>query len=147
MDRAVEVTVHLPRPMHVYEMRSGRHAGPVSAFETGVRPWWATFLVLSERALPAAQLRAEGDRARPGSCFELIARVPDTGAVHALKLRAFDPDGREAPWFSRTVFVEDGTLPISLPIAANERQGDWLVTATDLYTRKSAQLSFAVTRQ
>ncbi len=139
-----DVNVRLPRPMHAGEMCSGRRAGPTETFTTGVRPWWATLLVLSDRKLSSPQLAAADHSAERGSMFELFVNIPDTQAVHAVKVRAVGPDGGDAPWFSQTEFVEDGKATIGLPIAHNEQPGKWTVTATDLYTGLTDEHSFII---
>ena len=143
-DDPVAVTVRLPRPMHVYEMRSGRYEGPVTEFTTDVKPWWATLLAVSERELKAPQLMVAGSATRRGAPLTLEARIPGARAVHALRLTATDPDGGDAPWFTRTVFVENGAASIDLPVAANEQRGNWTLEARDLYTEKIGTLSFTV---
>ena len=55
-----------------------------------------------------------------------------------------DPDGNEAPWFSRSLIVEDGRKQFDVPIAHNEQTGTWTITATDLYTEESATVSILV---
>ena len=127
------------------EMRSGqRSEGPTNNFETGVRPFWPSLLVISERELNAPVLAASGDVAKRGQIFQLVATIPEAQGMHSLKLRAVGPDGKDAPWFSRSVVVEDGTAKIELPIAYNEQAGNWTFTATDLYTGVSAVSSFIV---
>ncbi len=140
----VPVTVRLPRPRHVCELRTGRRAGPAEAFATGVRPRWPTFLVLSERELGAPLLEATDDTVRRGGVYEIEVKIADAQGTHPLKLRAASPDGDEAPWFSQSVFVEAGRAQIKLPIAHNEQPGRWTVTVTDLYTGASAASSFTV---
>ena len=144
-ETAVPVTVHLPQPMYVYEMRTGRRSeGPTNKFETGVRAYWPSLLVISERKLNAPVLTAPGNVAKRGRLFQLTATIPDAQGMHSLKLRALTPDGKNAPWFPQSVVVEDGTAKIDLPIAYNEQPGKWTLTATDLYTGKSAVSSFVV---
>jgi len=145
LDTAVPVTVHLPRQMYAYEMRTGRRSdGPTNKFVTGVRPWWATLLVLSERELRPPALTMVKDIATRGEVFRLEVTIADAQGMNALKLRGTGPDGRDAPWYSRSVIVKDGAATIELPIAYNERPGTWVVTVTDLYTDESATASFRV---
>ncbi len=145
LETPVQATLRLPRPMYIYEMRTGRRSeGPTDNFTIGVRPWWANLLVLSERELNSPVLTASGNVAKRGKVFSLVATIPDAQGAHALKLRALSPDGKNAPWFSRSVMVENGTAKIDLPIAYNEQPGKWTLTATDLYTGESALSSFVV---
>ncbi len=145
LETPVPAVARLPRPRYVYEMRSDRHSGgPASRFAVGVRPWWATFLVLSERKLPPPLLKPTTDVATRGEVFRLGVTIADAQGMHALKLRGRGPDGRDAPWLSRSVIVDNGAATIELPIASNEQPGTWTVTVTDLYTNQPVTASFEV---
>jgi hypothetical protein len=79
-----------------------------------------------------------------GDTLRLQVDIPNPQGLHAVKLRAKAPDGKEAPWFSRSVIVEDGRAEVFLPIAFSEQVGRWTVTATDLYTGDEDAISFLV---
>ena len=144
LDTAVPVTVKLSDQRYVYEMRTGRGGRRTRAFSTGVRPWWATLLVLSERELRPPVMRAAAGSVERGRALRLDIRIPDARGAHAVKVRAKNPAGEEVAWFNRSVIVEDGSALISLPVAYNEQIGTWTVTATDLYTQKASTSSFLV---
>ena len=101
-------------------------------------------MVLSDRRLQTPVLATTKDAVSRGGLLELEIEIPDAQGMHAVKLRARTPNGEEAPWFKEGVIVEDGSVRISLPIAHNEQDGEWKVTATDLYTGESAGVSFVV---
>lgn len=144
LDTPIPVTVRLPGSRHVYEIRTGRSYGRTDEFTTGLRPWWATFLVLSDRELSPPVLAAARETVTRGETLKIEARVSSGEAVHALRIRIMDPDGNEAPWFSRSLLVEDGRKQFDVPIAHNEQTGTWTITATDLYTEESATVSILV---
>ena len=100
--------------------------------------------MLSERELGVPLLEATDDLVRRGGVYEIEVKIADAQGTHPLKLKATSPDGDEAPWFSQSVFVEEGQAQITLPIAHNEQPGRWTVTVTDLYTGTSATSSFTV---
>ena len=143
-ERGIPVTVRLPEARHVYEMRSGRDLGHTDALEIALRPWWATFLVLSERALAVPILRMDQDAVRRGVPLVIAVDIPGSRGVRALKVQATGPQGQAAPWFARPVFIEDGRGEMTLPIAHNEEVGNWTVTATDLFTGQTAEQRFVV---
>lgn len=143
-ERGIPVTVHLPDARHVYEMRSGRDLGHTDALEIDLRPWWATFLVLSERALAVPILRMDQDAVRRGVPLVIGVDIPGSRGGRVLKVQATGPRGQVAPWFARPVFIEDGRGEMTLPIAHNEEVGNWTVTATDLFTGQTAVQRFIV---
>lgn len=144
LDKAVPVTVKLSGKRYVYEMRTGRSGMRTREFATGVRPWWATLLVLSEHELRPPAMQVAADSIERGRTLRLDIRIPDARGGHAVKVEAKNPAGKEVPWFSRSVIVEDGIAQAELPIAHNEQLGKWTVTARDLYTGMSSTLSFRV---
>ena len=144
LDTSIPVTVRLPGSRYVYEMRTGRSLGRTDRFTTGVRPWWATLFVVSDRELRAPVLTAASDSVTGGQALRIDVQIPQTRAVHALRIRVTDPEGRQVPWFRRSLIVEDGHGRFDLPMAHNEQTGRWTVTATDLYTEESATFSFLV---
>ena len=144
LDTPVPVTVRLPDSKHVYEMRTGRSFGRTDEFTTGVRPWWATLFVVSDRELRPPIVTAASDSVARGESLKIESHVSHPDVVYALRIRVTDPDGEMAPWFSRSLIVEDGRGQFELPIAHNERTGTWTVTATDLYTEQTGTVSFLV---
>ncbi|MAE64732.1 MAG: hypothetical protein CMJ18_10740 [Phycisphaeraceae bacterium] len=144
LDDPVEVTVNLPRAMHVTEMRTGTNLGRTRRFTTGVRPWWATLLVLSEKKIESPELRATAESVSQRDAIDIDLRIPDAQGTHAIKVRVTAPNGDAARWFDRSVIVEDGAARFRLPIAHNEQPGTWTVTAKDLYTEQTARSAFRV---
>lgn len=138
MDTSVPITLNLSEPRHVYEMRTGRGAGPTKTFQTSVIPFIATLLAVSHRPLHAPALYAVADNAARGDSLKLHVAIPRSLGGRALKIRVANPAGEDAPWFARSIIVRDGRTEIDLPIAWNETVGPWTVTATDLFTQHAA---------
>ena len=138
LDVRVPVTVKLPEPRYVYEMRTGRTVGLTDSFKTGAQPFMATLLVVSEATLHAPTLAPVADSAARGGSLKLRVDIAQALGGRALKLSASGPDGDEAPWFAKSVIVRDGRTLIDLPVAWNELVGRWTVTVTDLFTTQTA---------
>jgi hypothetical protein len=144
VEQSAPVHVHLPEPRYVVEIGTGRRAGPVTKFTCEQGLWWPALLAISDRPLLAPVLTAPQTTVARGAEFRLQVDIPDAQGSHAVKLRAKAPDGKKAPWFSRSIIVEDGRAHVFLPIALNEQLGQWTVTATDLYTGDQAVVSILV---
>ena len=144
MDAPVPVTVKLPARRYVYELRTGRSDGLTDSFETGVDPFMATLLVVSEKELHGPTLTAVEDAVARGGSLKLRVDIPGARGPRALKVRATGPDGEEAPWCARSIIVQDGRARIDLPVAWNEAVGPWTVSATDLFTTEAATAVVAV---
>jgi len=72
---------------------------------------------------------------KAGEPLSLRVSVQTRGGApgeHVLALSARDPQGREAPAFSRVVRVVTGTETLRFATAVNDPAGKWTLTATDL---------------
>jgi hypothetical protein len=81
----------------------------------------------------AVSLQADAT-VKAGEPFSLRVSVQTKGGApgeHVLALSARDPQGREAPAFSRVVRVT-GTETLRFATAVNDPAGKWTLTATDL---------------
>ncbi len=117
LDAPVPITVKLPRPAHVYEMRTGRHSqGAQETFQTTARAFHATLLVVSDRPLRSPVLLATTDKVDRGRALTFRLLVPRAQGRRVLKIRATAPDGEPAPWFDQPVIVQDGLGELALPI-------------------------------
>ena len=144
LDVRVPITVKLPGPRYVYEMRTGRTVGLTDSFQTSATPFMATLLVVSEKQLHAPTLAAVADSAERGGSLKIRVDIPQALGGRALKVRASGPDGKEAPWFAKSIIVRDGRALIDLPVAWNESVGPCTVTVTDLFTSRTAKAVVSV---
>lgn len=136
----VPVTVKLPAPRYVYEMRTGRSSGALTdSFETTAQPFVATLLVVSERPLHPPMLSRVSDTVVRGGSMKFRVAIPQALGRRVLKIRATRPDGKSARWFERSLIVRDGQGELDLPVAWNETVGKWTITATDLFTTRTTK--------
>jgi len=139
------VTVRWPESRHVYEMRSGRHSnGAVDEFETTVRPFDATLLVVSDRPLRTPILSASADAVMRGGTIRLRVVIPGSPGRRVLKIRVTDPRGNPAPWLDQALVISDGVGELAVPVAWNDPSGEWQITATDLFTTRIAKVVLVV---
>ncbi len=137
------VRVRLPGDKHMAQIE-GKQSGPSSEFTLEPRPRRPVFMVLGDRKLQAPLLTTGGPGVAAGQILQIEIEIPDAQGMHAVKIRAQNSDGDDAPWFARSIIVEDGLARLDLPIARNEHHGEWTITATDLYTQESDTASFEV---
>ena len=134
------VTVKLPAPRYVYEMRTGRSSGALTdSFETTAQPFVATLLVVSERPLHPPMLSTVTDTVVRGGSMKFRVAIPQALGRRVLKIRATSPNGKPARWFERSLIVRDGQGELDLPVAWNETAGTWTITATDLFTTRTTK--------
>jgi len=144
IDKSPPVHIRLPASKYAVEIGTGTPTDRTTELVTEHGLWWPALIVLSDKPLHAPTLTAQQGSVKRGGILQLQVEIPNAQGLHAVKLRARDPDGEEAPWFSRSLIVEEGIAKVPLHIAHNERNGKWTVTATDLYTGESCVVPFVV---
>ena len=137
------VTVRLPVAKHVFAI-GDRQTGNVEQVTVRPRPWRPVFLVVADGSLEAPAFSSPKATATRGQILQFGIDVPGPAGLRALKLRMTDPAGEDAPWFARTLIIEKSQTQLDLPIAYNERKGNWKITATDLYTGSVGSAGFSV---
>jgi len=137
------VTARLPVAKHVFAI-GDRQAGNVEQVTVRPRPWRPVFLVVADGSLEAPAFSSPKATATRGQILQFGIDVPGPAGLRALKLRMTGPAGEDAPWFARTLIIEKSQTQLDLPIAYNERKGNWKITATDLYTGSVGSAGFSV---
>lgn len=139
-------------PKWVYDLRNDMAVGLVNAgwfggdFVMDVLPSRATFFALLPGALPKPVLELASSKAAPGQTAVLRLKVPEAAGLHALKLTAKRPDGTPADYWEQVVIVGREPKEVPFPVAFNDPVGDYVLTARDLFDRKTAHSVSLVVR-
>ena len=128
----------------VYDLRNDMALGKINAgwfggdFVMDVIPSRATFFALLPRELPRPALELASSQVAPGRTAVLRLSVPEAAGLHALKLTAARPDGTPADYWEQVVIVGREPKEVPLPVAFNDPPGSYVLTARDLFDRKTA---------
>jgi len=123
--------------MHGYDLRRRSYLGEVDEVTVELRPGRAYFLALLPGSVPDLKLVVPG-RARRGETVKVRIALPGSTGSHAVKLRAYLPEGVEADWFREILLVGSEFKEVVLPIAFNDPVGRWRVEARELFSGKRA---------
>lgn len=134
---AGEAMVHLPEPRWAYDLRQRRALGRTTTLRCTLRPGRAYFFALLPWE-PSPPAFLAPSRATRGQVASLRVRMPRAAGLHALRLRAFLPDGREADGFRPILLVGDEEAQAVLPLAFNDPPGPWRIEAQELFTGQRA---------
>ena len=86
------------------------------------------------------------NRVLGGVCLMAVfssVNAPDTSAAEAAWTLA-SPDGSVADWVDAVVVTDKQGVVVDVPVAYNDPQGVWTVSATELYTGTTATARFTV---
>jgi hypothetical protein len=138
-----EVKVTLPASRVVADLKARRELGAKTDFTVALRANRAEFFALQAAPgmapaleLPAAVARGQATQAR--------LSVPKAEGLHAVMLRAFQPNGQPAPWLDQTVLASGSAVTVTLPVAFNDPAGTWRVRATDLIGNRTTEARLTV---
>ena len=65
-------------------------------------------------------------------------------ADHVVKLSVHDPDGELCHHYSSNVLVPAGSASLALPLALNDKPGQWKITTQDVISGHTATANFSV---
>ena len=130
--------------MHVYDLRSRKYLGLTKTIEADIIPCRATFFALTPAEAQPAELTLEPAGLERGALGSAKIRGQAAQGLAAVLVTAKTPDGKEADWLRRMVMVPPEGASVPLPVAFNDPQGNWKLTATELYSNKSTEQTLAV---
>jgi len=128
----------------VYDLRNDMAVGKINAgwfkgdFVMDVIPSRATFFALLPRELPRPVLELASSKVAPGQTAALRLSVPEAAGLHALKVTAARPDGAPADYWEQVVIVGREPKEVPFPVAFNDPLGAYVLTARDVFDRKTA---------
>ncbi len=135
--------LNLPRPMYTYDLKAHKDLGRQHTVSLTVTPYRAMFYALSPQPLGAVQLKAASAVSR-GSLQQVTVTSALPEGRQAVKLQVTLPGGGLADWADAVVAADQRGVVVNLPVAYNDPQGVWTVTATELYTGTRTTAQFTV---
>jgi hypothetical protein len=138
-ERKETVSLRLPRPAYVYDIRGGRPLGKASRVDLALEPVAPAILAITERPLPSPVIDAPriahlGDTATIGLSFS----SSQPAAKNILRVEIVDPSGRIVPHYSRKLIAHGGTASMLLPLAVNDPIGTWRIRVIDILSGHEA---------
>jgi hypothetical protein len=124
------VSLRLPQPLYARDIRNGVDYGKTGrlTFELGtVEP---VFLALSPMPASPPSISAPAS-ARLGDTVHLALRSGATAARDILHVDVIDPDGVVAVDYSGNLPAPDGRATTRLPLAVNDKTGNWRIRVRD----------------
>jgi hypothetical protein len=143
---AAEVQIRFPVKGYVRERLAGRDCGKTDRVTAMLTP--STVLLYS--VLPysvksvavsvAATEVARGDAVRYAVAVKAKGRADD----HVLRLDVRDPDGKESKAYSRNLTALGGRAAGTIPLALNDKPGEWTLAVKDMASGREQFTTFTV---
>jgi hypothetical protein len=136
-----EVTIKLPRKLHVTDVRSGKQLGYTDVVHSSVLVGDALVLGLS-----SAQntLALRGPTASALGEHPIFTLISSESGPRLIRCHVFAPDGSMLPIYAANVLVDNTSATFVLPSALNDASGVYTLKATDVVTGATAETKIAL---
>ena len=141
--RAVLLT--LPAELYLYDIRAGKALGKKKQLTVQLDPYEPTIYAVSSSPFPVLALSAparlgRGQSGELGFSFNGVS----SAAVHVLHVDVVNPEGKTVAYYSGNVLAPGGTASKLLPLAMNDRPGNWTVRVKDILTGQTQAATIEV---
>lgn len=141
----VPARITFPRPYVVYDLRSGKCLGRVSALDTKLRWGRASFflaLPYQPKTLTVALGGATPQAGKPVTATIKLDVPAQAKGKHAVYVQVFAPAGDSPLWGRQVVLLKNGQATVQFPVAYNDQPGQWKIKATELFSKLTAEASW-----
>ncbi|HUU13664.1 MAG TPA: beta-galactosidase trimerization domain-containing protein, partial [Terriglobia bacterium] len=150
---AGRVTLNLPAPQHVYDLRAHRALGRVARVQGtlaagepllyGILP-----APIGRLSVEPAQPSAAPLQAKAGETVKFTVRLAGHGGgempVSAAHLEVRGPKGKVVDYYGGNLLLTGGAAEFAVPLALDDPPGVWRVTARELFAHQTAKATFVV---
>jgi hypothetical protein len=131
-----DLVIKLPRKFYVADVRTGKKFGFTDVVHSSILVGDALVLALTPES---NELSFDGPRsAHLGEHVSFSLKSTGTSLV---RCHVYAPDGSRLPIYSNNVLVQNGRGTFTLPFALNDRNGKYVVRATDVVTGATVETS------
>lgn len=142
------LSVTVDRPYHVYDPRAARYLGRVSQWQLDLPQSEGAFYSLLPYRVSRVTLQGP-HRAQAGAELVVTIGLEATARPrqHLLSLMVTDPYGHDCRWWRRFLWLDGEFMEaVSLPMAYNEKPGEYTLTVRDVLTGLRSSMKFTVER-
>ena len=150
------VTLRLPSPRYVYDLREHRLLGKITQVEGTLTDGEPLFLALSPEPLGSLRVTALGAgaggslrvKAGGAAAFRIELAMPggQSDFPEAVHVDVRSPDGRIVSYYGGNLSLKRGEARFSVALALDDQPGEWQVTVRGPYDHQTSSASFQVVR-
>ena len=139
--------VHLiaPEEFFAYDVRGCKSLGRVKQLSLTINPYEPTIISFSATAIPKIRIMPpikvkRGETGRLGLSLDSSS----SAATHVFHVDVLDPANEAVSYYSGNVLAPGGAAEKMLPLAQNEKTGQWTVHVKDLLSGQEQSANFEV---
>jgi Beta-galactosidase len=147
-DKSASMSVEMPRQGHLYDARSGKYHGFGTSFRDRFDPMSAKLYSLLPYRVTGLEASASGSVSTGSNLKILVKLLTEKGksGKHIVRCDVYDPRGNWCSHYSKNVVVEGGRGQLLIPLAENDRGGNWRLALRDCVSGLKSEARIKVTR-
>ena len=145
LDKSQKVCVSLPYQAHIYDVREKKYLGfvqePFSYFNS---PDYKIFALLPYE-VEGINLSLKPVY-KQGESLKYRVKINGNGKLgdHTLRIEVYGPDNKLSEAYTKNVIAEAGKYESIIPLALNEKEGEWKIKVIDVISGKIVEKKFVV---
>lgn len=143
-----DVEVALQKDYYIYNVRDKKFEGFSSKVSANLLTGDAAFYALLPYEVEGIQIKTEKDTYSPGQplnySMEINAKNNAQVGNHVVRLEIYDPNGKFYRHYSKNILTNAGKTDGVVPLALNEKSGQWKLKAIDITTGKTTELKLKI---
>jgi hypothetical protein len=143
------ITVHLLKPGHVYDMLNAKYLGEQKELPVAMKPAGIEVFGVLPYALKGLNVTLKAASAARGEAIGGIVAVDTGGAKpvrHVIHVELLRPDGQAVRYLSTNLETVDGAARFLIPLALNDPEGEYTLTFSDVATQMRRETKVKVSR-
>jgi hypothetical protein len=133
----VKVTLTLPSPQYVYDVRLGKALGKQKSVVVTVNPYEPTIFAVVPDPMPELHVSVATSALRGPNISVAIGCDRSPAAVHVFHIDVEDSQGKRIPHYSGNIVAKGGHAMKMLPLAYSDPAGPWKIQVRDVLTGQS----------
>ncbi len=134
---AEEAQLELHGGQRLFDIKDRRDLGHKRSYQVQITPYRARFYAASVQPIAGVTVTADKSTVAPGEVAQVRVSFPKADGTRAAYLRVKQPNGQSAEWLEQVVVAGSEPVSVQLPMAYNDPEGTWTISADELCSDRS----------
>jgi hypothetical protein len=144
LEKEAQITVSWPAAASAYDVRRKQDLGATAKVEVTLDPWSPVVLTRASKSIPQFRLQV-ADQAQAGDDLAVTVIDEDPlpeGTFRIVRFEFATPQGSSYDLYARNVLIKATPHTEHFPLACNDPEGRWQISARDVMTGRVVQAAF-----
>ena len=148
---AKPIEISFPRQAHIYDVRKKKYLGRNRKIKTAITAGKAMLFALLPYKIDTLKVSLPQTEIKQGGTFNYRVSLAATGnhelGSHIVHIRVFDPAGKEIPYYSSNLNLNNGKAEGKLNFALNAKPGAYKIEMEEIVSGLKQIIEFKVAKQ